>query len=44
VIREVAATAATGRAVAKEVGARPAEINRMASAFEHDDLTKALTL
>jgi serine/threonine-protein kinase HipA len=44
VIREVAAAAATWRAVAKEVGARPAEINRMASAFEHDDLTKALTL
>jgi serine/threonine-protein kinase HipA len=44
VIKEVAAVTATWRAVAKETGARPAEINRMASAFEHDDLTKALAL
>ena len=27
----------------KAVGARSAEINRMASAFEHDDLTRALS-
>jgi serine/threonine-protein kinase HipA len=44
VIKEVAAVTATWRAVAKEAGARPAEINRMASAFEHDDLRKALAL
>jgi serine/threonine-protein kinase HipA len=44
VIKEVAAATATWRTVAKETGARPAEINRMASAFEHDDLTKALAL
>jgi serine/threonine-protein kinase HipA len=44
VIKEVAAATATWRAPAKQTGARPAEINRMASAFEHDDLTKALTL
>jgi serine/threonine-protein kinase HipA len=44
VIKEVAAATATWRAVAKETGARPAEVNRMASAFEHDDLTKALAL
>lgn len=44
VIKEVAAVTATWRAVARETGARPAEINRMASAFEHDDLTKARAL
>jgi serine/threonine-protein kinase HipA len=44
VIREVAAAAATWRSVAKEVGARSAEITRMASAFEHDDLARALAL
>jgi serine/threonine-protein kinase HipA len=30
--------------MAKEVGARPAEIQRMASAFEHDELKRALVL
>jgi serine/threonine-protein kinase HipA len=44
IIKEVAAVTATWRAIAKEAGARPSEINRMASAFEHDDLTKALAL
>ena len=44
VIQEVAAATTTWRVVAKEVGARPAEINRMSSAFEHDDLTRALAL
>jgi serine/threonine-protein kinase HipA len=44
VIKEVAAATTTWRVVAKEVGARPAEINRMSSAFEHDDLTRALAL
>jgi serine/threonine-protein kinase HipA len=44
VIKQVTAATATWRAVAKETGARLAEINRLASAFEHDDLTKALAL
>lgn len=44
VIKEVAAVTATWRDTAKAVGARSAEISRMASAFEHDDLTRALTL
>ncbi len=44
VIKEVATATATWRDVAKEVGARAAEINRMASAFEHDDLKRALAL
>jgi serine/threonine-protein kinase HipA len=35
---------ATWRETAKAVGARSAEITRMASAFEHDDLTRALAL
>jgi len=35
---------ATWRETAKEAGARPAEITRMASAFEHDDLKGALAL
>lgn len=43
-IKEVAVATTTWRAVAKEAGARPAEINRMSSAFEHDDLTRALAL
>ena len=32
------------RDVAAAAGARPAEIRRMESAFEHDDLVKALAL
>lgn len=32
------------RQTVKTVGARPAEINRMASAFELDDLQRALAL
>jgi serine/threonine-protein kinase HipA len=35
---------ATWRNTAKAAGARPAQINRMASAFEHDDLKRALAL
>ena len=35
---------ATWRGTAKAVGARSAEITRMASAFEHDDLRRALVL
>jgi serine/threonine-protein kinase HipA len=41
IIREVGAAVADWRAVAAAVGARPSEINRMASAFEHEDLKKA---
>lgn len=44
IIKEVATVTATWRETAKEVGARSAEINRMASAFEHDDLGRALAL
>ena len=44
VIREVAAVTATWRDTAKTVGARAAEIDRMASAFEHDELKRALAL
>ncbi len=44
IIKEVAAATATWRTIAKEVSARPPEINRMASAFEHDDLRRALAL
>jgi len=44
IIKEVATVTATWRDIAKEVRARPAEINRMASAFEHDDLRRALAL
>jgi serine/threonine-protein kinase HipA len=44
IIKEVAVATATWRTVAKKVGARAAEINRMASAFEHDVLRRALML
>lgn len=44
IIKEVAVATATWRTVAQEVGARLPEINRMASAFEHDDLRRALAL
>jgi serine/threonine-protein kinase HipA len=44
VIKEVATVTSTWRATAKAVGAHRAEINRMASAFEHDDLKRALKL
>jgi serine/threonine-protein kinase HipA len=44
IIKEVATVTATWRDGAKAVGARSAEINRMASAFEHDDLKRALAL
>ena len=42
IIREVAEVSRNWRKVAEEVGARHAEITRMASAFEHDDLQAAL--
>lgn len=44
IIKDVATVTATWRETAKAAGARPSEINRLASAFEHDDLTRALAL
>ncbi len=44
IIKEVAMVTAHWREVAKTVGARSSEINRMASAFEHEDLQRALAL
>jgi serine/threonine-protein kinase HipA len=44
ILSEVARATATWRTVAKDVGARPAEIQRMASAFEHGEVTRALAL
>ena len=44
ILKEVAIATATWRDVAKEVGARTAEITRMASAFEHDELKRAVAL
>src|SRR3546814_4943453 len=41
IIKEVAVVTATWRDTAKAVGARSAEITRMASAFEHNDLTRS---
>jgi len=44
IIKEVATVTATWRDTAKAAWVRSAEINRMASAFEHDDLRRALAL
>jgi serine/threonine-protein kinase HipA len=44
IVRGVGDAVANWRDVAAQRGARPAEIKRMASAFEHDDLTAALAL
>ena len=44
IIAKVAAATATWRDVARKTGARAAEIDRMASAFEHSDLEQALRL
>lgn len=44
IIRQVANITATWREAAGEAGARSAEIDRMASAFEHDDLRRGLAL
>ena len=44
IIKEVATASAIWRDTAKGWVPRPAEINRMASAFEHDDLKRALAL
>jgi serine/threonine-protein kinase HipA len=44
VIKEVAQVTKSWRKVAASVGAKASEINRMESAFEHNDLKQALTL
>lgn len=44
IIKEVALVTSRWRDIAKEVGARSAEIQRMASAFEHDELKRAIVL
>ena len=44
IIKDVALVTATWRDTARAVGARPGEITRMTSAFEHDELQKALAL
>jgi serine/threonine-protein kinase HipA len=44
IVREVGKVTATWRAAAAARGARPAEVRRMESAFEHDDLDRALAL
>jgi serine/threonine-protein kinase HipA len=42
ILKEVATATSSWRTVAREVGASAAEIHRMASAFEHDNLRQAL--
>lgn len=44
IVRHVAGVTQGWSAAAERAGARAAEIKRMASAFEHDDLAKALAL
>jgi serine/threonine-protein kinase HipA len=44
IIKDVATTTAAWREVARDAGANRAEVERMASAFEHDDLQRALAL
>ena len=44
IIRDVATVTATWRNVAKAAGARGSGISRMASAFEHTELRRALRL
>jgi serine/threonine-protein kinase HipA len=44
IIKEVATVTARWRDTAKAAGARSAEIKRMTSAFEHDDLRRAVAL
>ena len=44
IIKEVASVTGTWRDIAKAAGARAAEIDRMASAFEHDELKQGLAL
>jgi serine/threonine-protein kinase HipA len=42
ILKEVAVATSSWRSIAKEAGAKTREIQRMASAFEHEDLQKAL--
>ena len=44
ITREVGAAVRGWREVGQAVGAAPAEVDRMASAFEHDDLKEALAI
>jgi len=44
IIKEVALVTSGWRDIAKEVGARSVEIQRMSSAFEHDELKQAMVL
>ena len=44
VIKQVAHATSQWRTVAGAAGAKVSEIDRMASAFEHDDLTRALAI
>ena len=44
ILREVGASVTRWRSIAAEVGVRPAQAERMASAFEHEDLAGALAL
>jgi serine/threonine-protein kinase HipA len=44
ILKKVAGVTATWRSVAREVGADSAEMDRMSSAFEHDDLRQACSL
>jgi len=44
ILKEVAVAAASWRTIALQVGATAREIQRMASAFEHDALHQALAL
>jgi serine/threonine-protein kinase HipA len=44
IIKEVALATSKWREVAKKAGAPRAEIDRMSTAFEHDDLNRALAL
>lgn len=43
IIGEVGRAVATWRDIAADAGARPKEIRRMESAFEHEDIERALT-
>jgi serine/threonine-protein kinase HipA len=44
IIQEVAQVTRGWRVIAVEVGAKASEISRMASAFEHEDLNRAVKL
>lgn len=44
IVREVARAVGNWRQVARETGAPPREIDRMASAFEHEDLKRATAM